>query len=48
MPLAKKGSSNGHKNGVLIKKLVPPDRKLTKAQIREQNRRMIKNRETTF
>lgn len=44
MPLTKAGSSNGHKNGTLMKQLVPPDRKLTKAQLRDMNKRAISNR----
>jgi len=45
MPVFKKGSSNGHKSNVLLKKRASPDRQLTKAQLNERNRRIIKDRE---
>ncbi|MCX6760619.1 MAG: hypothetical protein NTZ84_00725 [Candidatus Nealsonbacteria bacterium] len=44
MPLTKPGSSNGQRNRMLLKQLVPPDRNLTKAQQREMNKKAIDNR----
>lgn len=44
MPTTKPGSSNGQRNHMLLKKPVPPDVRLTKAQKREMNKRAIENR----
>jgi hypothetical protein len=44
MPLIKPGSSKGQRKRTLFSTIIPQDRKLTRAQKREQNKRAIDNR----